>query len=196
MERIYKPAWPTADDAVGHSGIVDHSGYVCWMAVHFGGHRRPKHRREDFASSRQRVGTLIHNGNCSQPCPIGLLAIPLVESPFQGLAMAQVGCSTLLPARFAAAMVAAVLLPAITAAANAKWCPAPWPSTKSLTENNLSRVSHAHPKARLDNGCGLWQFYAGCVDNLSHERCCQNGPRSVTRPGSPLLDLPLKITRR
>lgn len=194
MKRIHKPAWPAADNAVGNAGFVDHSGCVCWMAAYCGDCRHEKYRRKDIARRGRVVGTLIHNGNSRPACSIGPLTIPLIESSFRSFPMAKVSGSTLFAACFAAAMVATVLLPAVTAAANPKYRPAFSPAAKPLTENILDRVSHAHPKARLDNGCRLWQLNAGCVDSLSHERCCQNGPRSRTRPGSPLLDLPQKIT--
>jgi hypothetical protein len=49
---------------------------------------------------------LIHNGICYQALPAGLLAVPLVKSPFRSLSMAEVRGSTLLSSCFAAAMVA------------------------------------------------------------------------------------------
>jgi len=185
MKRIHKSACPTADDAVRNSGIMNHSGFLCLFAAIFGANRREKHRREDIASRRFVGGTLIHNGNCCQPSPIGPLAIPLIKSPFWSLPMTKVRSSTLLPARFAAAMVAAILLAAIAATADPKYRATPLRPAKPLTENIFSRVSHSRPKARLDNGCRSWQLNAGCVDNLSHERCCQWTPVEDTIGVSP-----------
>ena len=185
MKRVHKPAWPTADDAIRHSGIMNHSGCMCLFAAIFGGNRREKHRRDDIASGRFMGGTLIHNGNCRQPLSIGFLAVPLIKPSFRSLPVTKVCSSTLLPARFVAAMVAAILLAAIAATADPKYRTAPLPPAKPLTENIFSRVSHSHPKARLDNGCRSWQLSFGCVDNLSHERCCQRTPVDDTIGVSP-----------
>jgi hypothetical protein len=132
---------------------MNHFGFVSLFAAIFGDDRWVKRRRGDIASGWLEGGTLIHNGICRQPCPIGLLSIPLIQSPFRSLPMTKVCSSTLLPARFAAAMVAAVLLTAIAGTANPKYRAAPVCPAKPLTENIFSRVSHSHPKARLDNGC-------------------------------------------
>jgi hypothetical protein len=82
------------------------------------------------------------------------------------------------------------LLPTITTTTYPKDRPAGWPPAYPLTQNIRYPLSHTHPKARLDIGCRLWQLNTGCVDSLSYERCRHNGPRSRSRPRSPLLHLP------
>ena len=190
MKRIHKPACPAADDAVRHSGIMNHSGFVCLFAAISGSNRREKCRHGDIDSGRLNGGTLIHNGNCCQPLPIGLLAVPLVKPPFRSSSMTEVCSSALLSPCFAAARVAAVSMAAITGTADPEYRAALWPPAKPLTEGIFSRVSHSHPKARLDNGCRKWQLNAGCVDNLSIERYRQWTPVgdtigvSSTRPSA------------
>ena len=155
---------------------MNHSGFECWFAAIFGGDWRENHRHEDFASGKPDRGTLIHNGNCCPPSPIGPLTVPLVKPPFRSAPMTEVCGSTLLSPSFAPAMLGAISLAAVTPAANPEYGAAPLGPAKPLTENIFSRVSHSHPKARLDNGCRSWQLNAGCVDNLSIERCCQWTP--------------------
>jgi len=144
---------------------MNHSGFVCLYAAIFGDDRWVKHRREDIASGRLDGGTLIHNGICCQPCPIGLLSIPLIQSPFRSLPMTKVCSSTLLPARFAAAMVAAVLLTAIAVSTNPEDGTATLRAAKPLTENNFCCVVHPRSKARLDNGQRSWQPKTICLDD-------------------------------
>jgi hypothetical protein len=180
MKRIHKPAYPAANAAVRHSGIMNHFGFVCLFAAIFGNNRREKNRRGDFVSRRLLGGTLIHNGKCSQPLPIGLLAVPLIKLPFRSSPMTEVRSSALLSPCFVAAGVAAILMAAITGTANPEYRTALWPPAKPLTEGIYSRVSHSHPKARLDKGCRKWQLNAGCVDNLSIERYRQWTPVADT----------------
>ncbi len=99
--------------------------------------------------------------------------------------MAKVGSATLLPARFLAASITAVLMPAITTAADPKYRATLPPSANSLTQNIFSAVSHPHPKARLDNGRQSCQLNDGYLDNLSHERNCQWTPVGDTIGVSP-----------
>lgn len=134
------------------------------------------HRRDDVASGRCLGGTLIHNGNCGQPLSIGFLAVPLVKPSFRRLAVTKVCSATLFPARFAAAMIAAITLTPIAAAADPKYRPTPEPPAKPLTQNIFSGVSHPHPKARLDNSRRSCQLSDGNTDNLLLERCCQWTP--------------------
>jgi len=159
---------------------MNHSGFVCLFAAISGSNRREKNRRGDFVSRRLLGGTLIHNGKCSQPLPIGPLAVPLIKPSFKSSPMTEVRSSTLLPACFTAARVAAILLAAITPTADPEYRAAPLPPAKPLTEGIFSRLSHSHPKARLDNGCRKWQLNAGCVDNLSIERYRQWTPVADT----------------
>ena len=161
------------------------SGCGCWFAAFSGGNRRKRHRRDDIASTRFIGGTLIHNINCGQPLSIGFLAIPLVKSSFQSLPVTKVCRSTSLPARFAAAMAAAILLAAIAMAADPEYRSTPAPPTKPLTQNLFSNLSHSHPMARLDKGCRSCQLNDGCLDNLSLERCCQWTPVEDTIGVSP-----------
>jgi len=190
MKRIHKPSRPTADDAIRHSGIMNHSGFVCLFAATPGSNRWQKCRHGDLYSGRLDGGTLIHNGNCCQPLPVGLLTVPLVKPPFRSTPMTEVRSSALLSPCFAAARFAAILLAAITGTADPEYRAALWPPAKPLTENIFSRVSHSHPRARLDNGCRKWQLNDGCVDNLSIERYRQWTPVgdtigvSSTRPST------------
>jgi hypothetical protein len=170
MKRIHKPACPAADDAVRHSVIMHHSGFLCLFAAISGDGRWVKRRREDFVRGRLDGGTLIHNGNCRHPSSIGLLTVPLVESPFKSAPMTEICSSTLLPPRFAPAMVTAILLAPVTPAADPEYGAAPLCPAKPLPESVFSRVPHSHPKARLDNGCRSWQLNGGSVDTLSTER--------------------------
>lgn len=190
MKRIHKPACLAADDAVRRSGIMNHSGFLGLFAAIFGDSRWVKRRREDFVRGRHDGGTLIHNGNCRQSSSIGLLTVPLVESPFRSSPMTQIRSSTLLPPCFATAMVAAILLAPVTPAADPEYGAAPLCPAKPLPESIFSRVSHSHPKARLDNGCRSWQLNGGSVDTLSIERYRQWTPVedttgvSSTRPSA------------
>ena len=170
MKRIHKPACPAAADAVRNTGIMNQSGFLCLFAAIFGDGRCVKRRRGDFVRGRLDGGTLIHNGNCRQPSSICSLAVPLVESPFRSAPMTEICSSTLLPPRFAPATLVAILLAAVTPAANPEYGAAPMCPANPLPENVFSRLSHSHPKARLDNGCRSWQLIGGCVDNLSIER--------------------------
>ena len=47
-------------------------------------------------------------------------------------------------------------------------------------QQSMLEAPHFCPKARMDNGCRSWQLNDGCVDNLSHERCCQWTPVTDT----------------
>jgi len=180
MKRIHKPACPAAEDAVRHSGIMNHSGFLGLFAAIFGDGRSVKRRREDFVRGRLDGGTLIHNGNCRQPSSIGLLTVPLVEPPFRSAPMTEICSPTLLPPRFAPATVVAILLAAVTPAADPEYGAAPLCPANPLPENVFSRLSHSHPKARLDNGCRSWQLNGGSVDNLSTERYRQWTPVADT----------------
>ncbi len=164
---------------------MNHSGFMCLVAAIFSGNRR-----DDIVRGRFGRGTLIHNGIFSQPFPIGFLTVPLIKPSFYSLTVTTVCIATLLPPRFTAATVTAILMTAITATAYPKNRAAFAPPTNPLMENNFSRVSHSHPKARLDISYRSWQFSFGCVDNLSIERCCQWTPVVDIRSGSPLLYLP------
>lgn len=154
-------------------------------AAIFSGNRQARCRRGDLACGRFLGGTLIHNGNCSQPDPIGPLTITLIQSAFGAVAMTTVGRSALLPSGFVAAPLAAILLAPITTAAEPEHRATLRPPAKPLTEKIFSCVSHAHPKARLDSNCRSWQPKGGYVKNLSHERYCQWTPVEDTIGVSP-----------
>jgi hypothetical protein len=155
---------------------MNHSARVSWFAAVFSGERQIKCRHGDLASRTFLEGTLIHNGGCSQPAPISPLTIPLVQPPFWSLAMTTVRRSTLLPARFVAATVAAILMAPVTAAADPEYRAALRPPAKPLTEKIFSCVSHSRPKARLDNSSRSWQLNGGCVDNLSQREVLPMDP--------------------
>jgi hypothetical protein len=106
---------------------------------------------------------LIHNGkySFSPPFPVFSLAVSLIQPPFRSFPMTEICRSTLLPARFVAAALVAVLLTAIAARADAKQPATFSPTANSLTENNFSRVSHSHPKARLDKRLSSCQLIVG-----------------------------------
>jgi hypothetical protein len=72
--------------------------------------------------------------------------------------MSEVSCTPLFPERFLSATVTAVAMATIAAAADPEDCAAFAPSAKSLSQNIFGRLSHSHPKARLDIGCGSWQL--------------------------------------
>ena len=114
-------------------------------------------RRDDLARGRTSGGTLIHNGTFYQSQAICSLAVPLIQSCFQGFSVTEVGCAELFPAGFLSATVAAVTMTAVAAAADPEYGPAFAPTTNPLSENIFAGLSHSHPKARLDIGCGSWQ---------------------------------------
>jgi hypothetical protein len=109
--------------------------------------------------------------------------------------MAEVCSSTLLAACFGAAMLAAILLAMIAAAADPEDGVAFLPAAKPLTQNIFSVVSHAHPKARLDNRRRSCQLMDDCLANLSTERFCHWTPVADHDRGLLLLDLPQETTR-
>jgi hypothetical protein len=84
------------------------------------------------------------------------------------------------------------LLAAIAATADPKYRGTP--TANLLTENNFSRVSHSHLKARLDNGCESWQLSAGYLENLSTERKLPMDPGRGHDRGLRLLNLPQETT--
>ena len=149
MKRIHKPARPAADDAARHSGFMKSLGFVRLSAAIEGSYRE-KCRRDDAARGENARGTLIHNGNCSQPLAIRSLAVSLIKSSFGRVSMTTVGCSTLLSTSFAAAIVAAVLLTMVAPAADPEKGIAFAPTANPLAQNIFSGLSHLHPKARLD----------------------------------------------
>src|SRR5881628_3343658 len=71
--------------------------------------------------------------------------------------------------------IAAVALPAVTAAANPKQSAAAWCDAKSLTESNFSCLCHPRLKARLDISRRSWQPKAVWLDN-SRKRVSDNRP--------------------
>lgn len=89
--------------------------------------------------------------------------------------MTEVGSSPLFPASFGAAPIAAVALPAVTAAADPKQSAATWCDAKSLTENYFSCLYHPRLKARLDISRRSWQLIAVWPDN-SRKRVSDNCP--------------------
>jgi len=72
--------------------------------------------------------------------------------------MSKVSCSPLFPPRFLSATLTAVAMTTIMAAADPEDRTAFAPSAKSLSQNIFRRLSHPHPKARLDIDCGSWQL--------------------------------------
>jgi len=72
--------------------------------------------------------------------------------------MTAVRGSPLFPANFGAAAIAAVALPAVTAAANPKQSAATRCDAQSLTENIFSCLYHPRLKARLDISRQSWQL--------------------------------------
>jgi len=115
-----------------------------------GENQQRKYRRDDVASVQIFGGTLIHNGKCCTPPPIGSLPVPLIESSFRSFSVAEICGSSLLAARFGAAMIATILLATIATAAEPEYGVTSSPAANPLAENNFSGVSHPHPKARLD----------------------------------------------
>jgi hypothetical protein len=65
---------------------------------------------------------LIHNGKCGSlpPFPVFSLAVSLIKPPFRSFPVTEICRSTLLPARFIAAALVAVLLATIAAGADVK----------------------------------------------------------------------------
>jgi hypothetical protein len=95
--------------------------------------------------------------------------------------MTMVGSSTLLPTRFGAAIVAAILLAMVAAATDPENGIAFMPTAKPLAENIFSNPSHSHLKARLDNGCRSCQLNGEYLGYLSTERyTCQWTPVADT----------------
>ena len=95
--------------------------------------------------------------------------------------MTMVGSSTLLPTRFSAAIVAAILLAMVAATTDPENGIAFMPTAKPLAENIFSKPSHPHLKARLDNGCRSCQLNGGYLAYLSTERyTCQWTPVADT----------------
>ena len=131
---------------------------------------------------------MIHNGTFCQAETIGPLAIPLIQSCFQGLSVTEVRCTALFPTRFLPTTVTAVPMSAVAAAVDPEDRSTFAPSTNSLSENIFAELSHSHPKARLDIGCSSWQLRNYNTVNLSL-RDVVNGLRSLIRsePPSPAL---------
>ncbi len=77
--------------------------------------------------------------------------------------MSEVSCPPLFPARFLPATVATVAMATIMPAADPKDRTAFAPSAKSLSQNIFGRLSHSHPKARLDIGCSSWQLICSVI---------------------------------
>jgi hypothetical protein len=136
-------------------------------------------------------GTLIHNGVFCQASTICSLAIPLIQSCFQGLSVTEVRCTALFPARFLPTTVTAITMTAVTAAVDPEDRSTFAPSTNSLSENIFAGLSHSHPKARLDIDCSSWQLRNYNLVNLSL-RDVVNGLRSLTRSEPPSPALPFR----
>jgi hypothetical protein len=147
-------------------------------------------RSDDLARGKASRGTLIHNGTFYLAQTIGALAITLIQSCLGRLSITAVGCPVLFTARFLPATVAAIPMPTIAAAADPEYGTAFRPPANPLSENIFARLSHSHPKARLDIGCRKWQLRNYNVDNLPSGDVV-TGLRSQTRPGPLFLALPL-----
>ena len=107
--------------------------------------------------------------------PVSPLMASMISSSLRTLLMTEVRSSPLFPASFGAAPIAAVALPAVTAAANPKQSAAAWCDAKSLTESNFSCLCHPRLKARLDISRRSWQPKAVWLDN-SRKRVSDNRP--------------------
>jgi hypothetical protein len=94
----------------------------------------------------------------------------VIELSFNTALMTQVCGASLLAPPFAAAEVAAILLPPVAAAADPEDGPAAFGPAKPLTQNNFARVIHSRLKARLDISRRSWQLKAICFCYRSQER--------------------------
>lgn len=112
------------------------------------GHSEPKrvvgpdcHRwcecRQDDMVCGGFLGTLIRHARPGSTAPVGALAISMIQPSFRALLMTKVRSATLFPAGLSPAPITAVLLPAVTAAANAEENAASFCAAKSLTQSNI-----------------------------------------------------------
>jgi len=116
----------------------------------FGSFARHHDRRTVFE------GTLIRHASETEPFPVELLPVPMIEPAFQTLLVTAIGFAALLSSCFLAAVLTAVALPTVTGSTDIKRGPAP---ADSLAENDFG----GHPVAfELDNGWPLmsgWKRY-------------------------------------
>ena len=107
------------------------------------------------------MGRLIRHEIFCRFCltlPVSPLMASMISSSLRTLLMTAVRGSPLFPANFGAAAIAAVALPAVTAAANPKQSAATRCDAQSLTENIFSCLYHPRLKARLDISRQSWQL--------------------------------------
>jgi hypothetical protein len=101
--------------------------------------------------------TLIRHAICVTPAAILPLTVAMILPALGAALMTPVGCAMLPTPRMAAALPAAVLLPAIAAHANPKYRPAIRVAAKPLPENHFPVNRHPRLQAAFDNGSGSCQ---------------------------------------
>jgi hypothetical protein len=104
-------------------------------------------RQPDTGTAEGRRGTLItHAFFQKQTLAVGSLMVPMVLATFRALLMTALGFAPLLLAGLLLAGVAAVALAPVTKPANMKEPPAGGPSTNCLSQRDLGKRTHRHPK--------------------------------------------------
>ena len=81
---------------------------------------------------------MIRHAPEAAACPVGPLAVTVIEPSFPALLVPPVGVPPLLPPRFLSASVAAVDLPPVAGTADVKHHPATRPSAKQLPPQHFS----------------------------------------------------------
>ena len=81
------------------------------------------------------LGTMIRHASPGSTAPVGALAISMIQPSFRALLMTKVCGAALFPARLEPAPITAVLLAAVTAAANAEQNAASSCAAESLTQD-------------------------------------------------------------
>jgi hypothetical protein len=95
---------------------------------------------------------MIRHAGLRPAASIITLTIPMIEFSFGTLLMTAVGRSPLLSAGFIAAVIAAVLLPAIAMPADPEKCPAMPCAAKPLTQNKFDYFFHSPPEGETGQG--------------------------------------------